>query len=429
MTKKFDLIDFGEDIAKDISEIMSNKTCRKILDFLREKESTETEISDNLNIALSTVHYNIQKLIKVGLIEIKDFYWSPKGNKVYIYKASNKLFVFPQRKSIHLENKLRMILPLIAIISLAIILTILILYPKELDKTQVKKFNSLVEIKDFIKENTAEDFGVYTKGTFGTTTLAGFSSGSTTSVAENGAVDFSKTNVQVEGVDEADIVKNDGEYIYTVSGNNVIIVEAYPAEDAEILSEIEVGEGVNGIFLNDNKLTIFVSNSNQVNTLIYDVSDKEYPILERNISTEGNYIGSRMIEDYVYIILSKNVNIDNIVLPVYKINGIENSIEPWDIYYFDMPDRDYSFTSIISINLKEDEFESKVYLTGATQNIYVSLDNIYLTNTKTMSWKVHFERIVDEVFLTLLPSTEKEKVEYIKILISQFRKNGRIFLR
>ncbi|MGC9345984.1 MAG: beta-propeller domain-containing protein, partial [Candidatus Bathyarchaeales archaeon] len=49
-----------------------------------------------------------------------------------------------------------------------------------------------------------------------------------------GANDYSKTNIQVEGVDEADIVKTDGEYIYVISGQKVVIVKAYPAEEAAV---------------------------------------------------------------------------------------------------------------------------------------------------------------------------------------------------
>lgn len=53
---------------------------------------------------------------------------------------------------------------------------------------------------------------------------------------------YSTTNIQVEGVDEADIIKNDGRYLYTVSGGRVHILEAYPAEKARVLSTIR-GEG------------------------------------------------------------------------------------------------------------------------------------------------------------------------------------------
>ena len=40
--------------------------------------------------------------------------------------------------------------------------------------------------------------------------------------------DFSGTNVQELGVDEADLVKNDGQYIYSVGGRELIILRAKP---------------------------------------------------------------------------------------------------------------------------------------------------------------------------------------------------------
>ena len=52
----------------------------------------------------------------------------------------------------------------------------------------------------------------------------------------SGDRDYSTTNVQVKEVDEADIVKTDGTYIYVVSGNELHIVRAYPAESADIVS-------------------------------------------------------------------------------------------------------------------------------------------------------------------------------------------------
>jgi inhibitor of cysteine peptidase len=45
---------------------------------------------------------------------------------------------------------------------------------------------------------------------------------------------YSSTNVQVEGVDEADIIKTDGSYIYQVNRNRVIIAAAYPADQMKV---------------------------------------------------------------------------------------------------------------------------------------------------------------------------------------------------
>ena len=77
------------------------------------------------------------------------------------------------------------------------------------------------------------------------------------SVLAPAATDYSTTNIQVAGVDEADIVKTDGEYIYLASGNKTIIVKAYPPEQAQIVSEIEVEGTVIGIFINGDRLVVF----------------------------------------------------------------------------------------------------------------------------------------------------------------------------
>ncbi|MDA8213092.1 MAG: beta-propeller domain-containing protein [Clostridia bacterium] len=48
--------------------------------------------------------------------------------------------------------------------------------------------------------------------------------------------DYSTTNVQVQGVDEADVVKTDGKYIYQVNNRQVVVAEVYPADKMKIVS-------------------------------------------------------------------------------------------------------------------------------------------------------------------------------------------------
>ena len=71
--------------------------------------------------------------------------------------------------------------------------------------------------------------------------------------------DYSETNIQVEGVDEADIVKTDGEYIYIVSGNNLTIVKAYPPEEAKVVSKTTFEGSIMGIYINGDKLAVFLN--------------------------------------------------------------------------------------------------------------------------------------------------------------------------
>jgi hypothetical protein len=62
------------------------------------------------------------------------------------------------------------------------------------------------------------------------------------STANAGSADYSTTNLQVQGVDEADIIKNDGKYIYLIKGNSVRIIDAYPADNMKELVSFQLGD-------------------------------------------------------------------------------------------------------------------------------------------------------------------------------------------
>ena len=55
-----------------------------------------------------------------------------------------------------------------------------------------------------------------------------------------GADSYSTTNVQVQGIDESDLVKNDGTHIFSVGGSQLVIVRAYPADAKAVLSRTEL---------------------------------------------------------------------------------------------------------------------------------------------------------------------------------------------
>ena len=124
-------------------------------------------------------------------------------------------------------------------------------------ESSMKKFNSYDELQKFVEENLE-------KAGYGGTMVArtmqeSIVSAQAPSAAKAGdaASEYSKTNVQVEDVDEADIVKNDGKYIYVVTGNKISIIDAYPSENMKILSSIELDGIVNELFINDDKLVVF----------------------------------------------------------------------------------------------------------------------------------------------------------------------------
>ena len=86
--------------------------------------------------------------------------------------------------------------------------------------------------------------------------------------------DFSETNVQVKGVDEADIIKTDGDYIYTIAQGNLVIAKAYPAGEAEILSTTKLGTFYpNELFIDKNRLLVFGTSSYRFETVKSQTQD------------------------------------------------------------------------------------------------------------------------------------------------------------
>lgn len=115
----FILLNLKEKESKQIAQVISNETSRKILDYLATKDdATESTIAKELKIPLSTVHYNLQHLKKARLIEVEEFHYSEKGKVVDHYKLANKLVIIAPASSqfSNIREKLGKILP-VALVS------------------------------------------------------------------------------------------------------------------------------------------------------------------------------------------------------------------------------------------------------------------------------------------------------------------------
>jgi len=100
MARSSILIDIEDPRAGKIAEAIGNKTSKKILSALAEKEMNESEIAGKLGLPMNTVNYNVKKLVESGLIEKKRFLWSMRGKKVNYYILSNKRIVISPKKMI-----------------------------------------------------------------------------------------------------------------------------------------------------------------------------------------------------------------------------------------------------------------------------------------------------------------------------------------
>jgi inhibitor of cysteine peptidase len=141
---------------------------------------------------------------------------------------------------------------------------------------------------------------------------------------------FSQTNIQIDGVDEAEVVKTDGKYIYYASNqpeadgfNYVTITRAVPAHEMSIIKRIKLPNNYSNIqlYLADGRLTILANrwNNNYVYSptplsigngsvtvvVVYDVADPTSPRLDRFYTVNGDISQSRREGNYLYV-LSQN---------------------------------------------------------------------------------------------------------------------------
>ena len=113
--EKFVLVSLKEDKAKKLAQVITNDSCRKILDYLADKDATESELAKELNLPISTVHYNLQQLVNGGLVIVDEFHYSPKGKEVNHYKLANKYIIIAPKTTYGIKEKLRSILPVVGL--------------------------------------------------------------------------------------------------------------------------------------------------------------------------------------------------------------------------------------------------------------------------------------------------------------------------
>lgn len=253
--------------------------------------------------------------------------------------------------------------------------------------------------------------------------------------------DYSGTNIQVLGVDESDIVKTDGQYVYTISNNNVHIIEAYPAGNSSIISTIEFTNSLpQNLYLNENFLVIYGQENNIDEKPFYDlirpyssytffkvfnIEDKTNPVQVRDLEFEGNYQNSRMIGDYVYFITTQpTYDIDeNYPLPMIvedeQLLPIDTDVARCncpDVYYIDAPYEYYNFTTVTAINIKDanKKITSEAYLLGGTENMYVSPENIYIAYTKYLREDLLAMEVLREMVYPNLSAKRQQQIDDIE---------------
>jgi DNA-binding transcriptional ArsR family regulator len=217
---KFILVSLNDESSKSLSEILGNKTCKKIIDFLSErKEASEKDISDGLKIPLNTAEYNLSKLLKSGLVKkTNNFFWSVKGKKIPMYKLANKHIVISPSKKPNPES-LKFLIPVFAGILIGLfIMGFYNLYISEDNLT--KSFNSLDEFS-FTSESGSGNYPIPKEQ----------SSFASIDSAQRPEYDSTINS----------IVKYDRNYVYVISEDKIVLFENVSGELIQ-LSEVNLSE-------------------------------------------------------------------------------------------------------------------------------------------------------------------------------------------
>ncbi len=172
---------------------------------------------------------------------------------------------------------------------------------------------------------------------------ASASTSNATPQTNNSTGSYSTTNVQENGVDEGDLVKTEGNYIYLIRGTHFFIINKESAESqSAIISDIDVMDTINELHLSGDRVTLvttpysplktastgvvsatanstgFVSfiAQNVATTRVYnyDVSNPATPVQLSRFDFPGSLQGSRRINNTYYFITNYRVDLPS---PVY----------------------------------------------------------------------------------------------------------------
>ena len=212
---------------------------------------------------------------------------------------------------------------------------------------------------------------------------------------------YSETNVRQEGVDEADVVKTDGRYLYTLkdNGRSVAIVDTANGELQMVISiPVEADDQAREFYVSDGHL-ILISEFNQeredgawtyastdTRVTTYDITDPEKPEKAGEVTQSGSYTSSRLTDGHLYLFSQYSVDVTSGITPKDEKDYIpyvnQQMLEADDIY---LPpfSQAYMYEVVSSVDIaKPGEIQDSKAIFSDGGELYVSNDNIYWYETQ-----------------------------------------------
>ncbi|WP_158233185.1 beta-propeller domain-containing protein [Sporosarcina sp. P7] len=254
----------------------------------------------------------------------------------------------------------------------------------------------------------------------------------------SGVADHSQTNQQVAGVDEADTVKTDGDFLYDVlNGEGLMITDVRNSNEMVRASKVAFSDEfyANQLYIEQDKVVLIggrnldapTSNMDSNRTgdrmmptqqmsviRVYDVTDRTNPKLIRETGAEGYVIGTRKIGQFVYMITNNQpflwydhqISVEDQLIPKVYDSAAAQKVQPLALDKISIlpgaMEPSYSVITTLDIESGEEGgVNTKAYL-GSGEQLYMSPNHLYLTSTNYQN----NQQSTSEVFKFSLDKTQ-----------------------
>ena len=223
---------------------------------------------------------------------------------------------------------------------------------------------------------------------------------------------YSRTNVQVDGVDESDLVKTDGRTLFIAEQNKVHLIDTLPS--LSNITYVEIGSSANvtiqGLYLHEDHLAviycvyelssgptgssspgedifqsyyIYPYYSSRTCIQIYDVSDPSNPTKVLLGGITGHPLSSRMVGSVVYLLTEHSVlSGEDISVPqVLSDHGTED-VSSTSIYYDPACPSVSSFVNVLALDVVDGSRTNLTALAGSSSVCYMSVTSLYITMSR-----------------------------------------------
>lgn len=296
---------------------------------------------------------------------------------------------------------------------------------------QISSLDELKSILGTMEEYYYRDDMLMEEGISDMPTMATDSEKSTNEAAEAPSAessadgDYSSTNEQVEGVNESDVVKTDGKFIYVATSKSVKIYDArkgIPVLVDEIESEVDSATGeytsFSDLYVREGRLVVLGSRNRFNNWIqpipevglpetdamisveimpyrkdtsyvycgVYSISDTGEAELMKEVDLEGSLLSSRKKDDTLYLIVNKYVyyGYDDIILPMYRDSAVNEEFRQisYDSVMYCPRRSENNYLIVAAIDLEEADTPASINsFLGSGRTVYMSNDNLYIANT------------------------------------------------